>query len=223
MPRLARLVVPGLPHHITQRGNRRQQTFFCDEDYAAYVELMADWCRERGVEIWAYCLMPNHVHLIAVPRSEDGLGRAIGEAHRRYTRRINFREKWRGYLWQGRFASFVMDEPHLLAAARYVELNPVRAKLVECPDQWPWSSAKAHLRGRDDRLVRVAPLLAMIADWRSFLNSAIPEEELRDFRSHGRTGCPLGSTHFVARLEQTVGRTLRPRKGGRPSKLLKQR
>ena len=133
MARLARLVVPGLPHHVTQRGNRRQQTFFCEEDYAAYVELMADWCKERGVEIWGYCLMPNHVHLIAVPRSEEGLARAVGEAHRRYTRRINFREKWRGYLWQGRFASFVMDEPYLLAAARYVELNPVRAGLAPMP------------------------------------------------------------------------------------------
>ena len=131
MARLARLVIPGLPHHVTQRGNRRQQTFFNDGDYAAYLELMAEWCREEGVEIWGYCLMPNHVHLIAVPKTEDGLRRAIGEAHRRYTRRINFREKWRGYLWQGRFASFIMDEPYLLAAARYVELNPVRAKLVD--------------------------------------------------------------------------------------------
>ena len=118
MARLARLVIPGLPHHITQRGNRRQQTFFNDGDYSAYLELMSDWCREEGVEIWGYCLMPNHVHLIAVPKTEDGLRRAIGEAHRRYTRRINFREKWRGYLWQGRFASFIMDEPYLLAAAR---------------------------------------------------------------------------------------------------------
>ena len=92
MARLARLVIPGLPHHVTQRGNRRQQTFFNDGDYAAYLELMADWCREEGVEIWSYCLMPNHVHLIAVPKTEDGLRRAIGEAHRRYTRRINFRE-----------------------------------------------------------------------------------------------------------------------------------
>ena len=131
MARLARLVIPGLPHHVTQRGNRRQQTFFNDGDYVAYLELMAEWCREEGVEIWSYCLMPNHVHLIAVPKTEDGLRRAIGEAHRRYTRRINFREKWRGYLWQGRFASFIMDEPYLLAAARYVELNPVRAKLVD--------------------------------------------------------------------------------------------
>ena len=118
MARLARVVVAGMPHHITQRGNRRQQTFFSDEDYWAYVELMAEWCGEEGVEIWGYCLMPNHAHLIAVPKSEHALRRAIGEAHRRYTRRINFREGWRGHLWQGRFASFVMEEPHLLAAAR---------------------------------------------------------------------------------------------------------
>jgi len=102
MARLARLVIPGLPHHITQRGNRRQQTFFNDGDYAAYVELMAQWCGKENVEIWSYCLMPNHAHLIAVPTSEEGLRRAVGEAHRRYTRRISFREKWRGYLWQER-------------------------------------------------------------------------------------------------------------------------
>ena len=213
--------MPGLPHHVTQRGNRRQQTFFRDEDFAAYVELMAEWCQERHVGIWAYCLLPNHVHLIAVPQSEDGLGRAIGEAHRRYTRRINFREKWRGYLWQGRFASFVMDEPYLLAAARYVELNPVRAGLVPDAADWPWSSARSHLSGRDDRLVQVAPLLAMVADWRGLLNSAIREEELRDLREHVRTGCPLGNATFVDRLERAVGRILRPRKSGRPSKLLK--
>lgn len=181
MARLARLVIPGLPHHVTQRGNRRQQTFFNDGDYKAYLELMADWCREEGVEIWVYCLMPNHVHLIAVPAREQSLRRAIGEAHRRYTRRINFREKWRGYLWQGRFASFVMDEPHLIAAARYVESNPVRAGLVSDAAEWPWSSARPHLKGRDDRLVRrPAPLLAMIPNWRAFLNSAMREEELRD-------------------------------------------
>ena len=193
MARLARLVIPGLPHHITQRGNRRQQTFFNDDDYAAYVELMSDWCREASVEIWCYCLMPNHVHLIAVPKTEDGLRRAVGEAHRRYTRRINFREKWRGYLWQGRFASFIMDEPYLLAAARYVELNPVRAKLVRSAERWPWSSASAHLSGRDDRLTKAAPLLAMVADWRGFLNSALPEHEVQDLQHHTRTGRPLGS------------------------------
>lgn len=119
-----------MPHHITQRGNRRQQVFFNDADYAAYFELLAEWCGEHGVEIWSYCLMPNHMHLIATPSSENGLRWAIGQTHQRYTRGINFREKWRGYLWQGRFASFVMDEPYLLAAARYIELDPVRARLV---------------------------------------------------------------------------------------------
>ena len=221
MARLARLVIPGLPHHVTQRGNRRQQTFFNHGDYTAYVELMAEWCREEGVEVWSYCLMPNHVHLIAVPQAEESLRRAIGEAHRRYTRRINFREKWRGYLWQGRFASFVMDERYLIAAARYVELNPVRAGLVPDASQWPWSSARPHLKSRDDRLVKTAPLLAMVADWRKFLDSAVCEEQLRDLRQHGRTGRPLGSASFLERLESMVGRVLRPQKGGRPSKLRK--
>ena len=221
MARLARLVIPGLPHHVTQRGNRRQPTFFHDGDYAAYVELLADWCREEGVEIWGYCLMRNHVHLIAVPAAEQSLRRAIGEAHRRYTRRINFREQWRGYLWQGRFASFVMDEPYLVAAARYVELNPVWAGLVADAGEWPWSSARPHLRRRDDRLVKTAPLLAMIADWRALLDSAVREDELRDLREHGHTGRPLGSASFLDRLESMVGRVLRPQKGGRPSKLRK--
>ncbi len=221
MARLARLVVAGLPHHVTQRGNRRQRTFLNDGDYAAYRELMADWCRDEGVEIWSYCLMPNHIHLIAVPKTKNALRRAVGEAHRRYTRRINFREKWRGYLWQGRFASFVMDEPYLLAAARYVELNPVRAKLASEAEEWPWSSARAHLSGRDDPLTNVSPLLAIVADWRGFLDSALREEELRDLRAHARTGRPLGNPTFLEKLEATVGRVLRPQKGGRPSKLRK--
>ena len=137
MPRLARVVAPNYPHHVIQRGNRRQQTFFNDEDYEVYKNLMAEHCAMHVVKIWAYCLMPNHVHLIAVPKTKEGLNRAIGEAHRRYTRRINFREKWRGYLWQGRFASYPMDESYTLAAARYIELNPVRVKLVKRPEAWP--------------------------------------------------------------------------------------
>jgi len=218
MGRLARVVIPGMPHHVTQRGNRRQQTFFNDGDYAAYLELMAEWCGKEGVDIWAYCLMPNHVHLIAVPATEQALRRAIGEGHRRYTRRVNFREKWRGYLWQGRFASFVMDEPYLLAAARYVELNPVRARLVQSAAQWPWSSARAHLSTRDDCLVKVAPLLAMVGDWQGLLDSALSEKELTEFRGHGRTGRPLGNETFIERLEALVGRVLKPQKGGRPKK-----
>ncbi len=214
MARLARVVIPGLPHHITQRGNRRQETFFNDDDYAAYVALMGQWCKALGVQIWSYCLMPNHVHLIAVPKSEDGLRRAIGEAHRRYSRHINFREDWRGHLWQGRFASFVMDEAHLLAAARYIELNPVRAGLVDAPGDYRWSSARAHLRGKDDGLVRVAPLLKMVGSWRRLLNSAVAEEEIKALRQHERTGRVLGDEAFQKRLEKKLGRVLRRQKPG---------
>jgi len=128
MARLARIVVPNLPHHVTQRGNGRQRTFF--EDDVHYRDLLGQSCRAAGVAVWAWCLMPNHVHLILVPSDEGGLRAALGEAHRRYTRRVNFREGWRGHLWQERFHSTPMDEAWLLAAARYVELNPVRAKLA---------------------------------------------------------------------------------------------
>jgi putative transposase len=214
MARIARVVVPGMPHHITQRGNRRQMTFFNDDDYHAYLELMAHWCRQCHVDIWAYCLMPNHVHLIAVPESEAALRQAIGEAHRRYTRRINFRERWRGHLWQGRFASFVMDEPYLLAAARYIELNPVRARLALAAGQFRWSSAAAHLAGKDDPLVKVSPLLNLVGDWRALLNSGLTVEEMQLLRQHERTGRPLGAQPFLERVEEAVGRVLRRLKPG---------
>ena len=215
MARIARVVVPGVPHHVTQRGNRRQQTFFSDEDYASYLQLLTEWCRRCGVEVWAYCLMPNHVHLIAVPEKEDSLRRAIGEAHRRYTLRVNLREGWRGHLWQERFASFPMDERHLLLALRYVELNPVRAGLVPAPGNYAWSSASAHLEGRDDRLVRVRPVLDTIGNWCEFLASGLSEAEAGLFRSHEKSGRPLGDERFVARLEKVMRRVLHPRKRGR--------
>ncbi|WP_221191966.1 transposase [Microbulbifer rhizosphaerae] len=134
-------------------GKSGQQTFFCDEDYQAYIDLLADACRMRDTEVWAWCLMPNHVHLVLVPSSEDGLRATISETHRRYTRRINLREGWRGHLWQERFHSFPMDEPYLLATVRYVELNPVKAKLVVDPRDWPWSSARARSGATVDKLL----------------------------------------------------------------------
>ena len=210
MARLARIVAPGLPHHITQRGNRRQPTFFCDEDYQCYLELI--WCRAHQVLIWAYCLMPNHVHLIAVPQSAHGLRRAIGEVHRRYTRMVNLREGWRGHFWP--FASFVLDKPYLLTAARYVELNPVRAGLASAPTRYRWSSAAAHARGRDDALVRVAPLLKLAPPWRGFLARVMREEDLKVLRAHEHTGRPLGDEEFLTTVEQTLGRILKPQKPG---------
>lgn len=214
MARLPRVVAPGLPHHVTQRGNRRQQTFFKDEDYAEYRGLLADSCRSCGTQVLSYCLMPNHVHLVTVPADEFGLRDALGEAHRRYTRMVNFREGWKGHLWQERFHSFVMDERHLLAAARYVERNPVRARLCARPQDWPWSSAAAHLAGHDDSLVTVRPLLESVPDWEAFIGGTDDEKLDQLLRGHASTGRPLGTDAFVASLERRLARSLKRKKPG---------
>ncbi len=214
MARIARVVVPNIPHHITQRGNRRMDTFFSEADYREYLYLMAEWCNRCKVQVWSYCLMSNHVHLIVVPETEDGLRRAIGEAHRRYTRYINFQKGWKGYLWQGRFGSFPMDEEYLIATARYIELNPVRADIVKKPEDYRWSSAQAHLQGEDDILVKVEPLLSIIPDWREMLASDLSEEEYDTLRLHERTGRPLGSDDFVEEVEKRTARVLRKQKPG---------
>jgi len=218
MARLTRLVVPYHPHHITQRGNRRQTVFFNDGDYQIYLDLMAAFCQKTGSEVWAYCLMPNHVHMVMVPHSEDGLRQTLGEAHRRYTRHINFREKWRGYLWQGRFASFPMDEAYLMACTRYVELNPVRAKLVKRAEDWRWSSARAHIGGHDDKLVTVEPMLQRCGDWRDFLSGGLNDATTEEIRASERTGRPLGDDGFIKKLQDLTGRRLIKRKAGRPRK-----
>ena len=214
MARMARVVLPHIPHHITQRGNRRMDTFFAETDYREYLFHMADWCNRNKVGVWAYCLMSNHIHLIAVPESEDGLRRAIGEAHRRYTRYMNFQKGWKGHLWQGRFASFPMDEQYLIATARYIVMNPVRARLVKKAEEYKWSSAKAHLQGKDDILVKVAPLAERIGNWRVFLQTEMDEMEHNTIRQHERTGRPLGSEDFVSRLESITNRVLIKQKPG---------
>ena len=215
MARIARAVAPGYPHHITQRGNRRQQTFFSDEDYQSYLDLISQWCADYAIELWGYCLMPNHVHLIVVPPNEESLALAIGKAHLSYSRRINFREGWRGHLWQGRFASYVMDEHYLFACARYIEMNPVRAKLVNHPAEWRWSSARAHLHGAADEIVNVGPLLSLVStEWGDFLNEAISPADIAVLRKHERTGRPLGGPAFVDEVESQLGRCLRRGKPG---------
>jgi len=146
--RLAHVVIPGLPHHVTQRGNPREPIFFEDGDQEIYRNLLAEQTRRASVARWAYCRMPNAVHLILIPETADGLGRAGGEAHRRYTNFINARGRWTGHLFQSRFSSVAMDEAHLVAAARYVSLNPVRAPLPARARDWPWSSVRAHLASR---------------------------------------------------------------------------
>ena len=214
MPRIARVIAEGHPHHVTQRGNRRLQTFFRDEDYEEYLRLMSQWLTKRDVAVWAYCLMPNHVHLVVVPMTADGLRRGIGEAHRRYTRMINFREGWRGHLWQGRFASFPVDNSHLLNSARYIERNPVAANMAKHPWDYPWSSARAHLEKRDDILVRVKPLLEMVDDWRYFIGQETTKKMAKDLHLHERTGRPWGDEAFIERLEAATGRNLKRKKPG---------
>ena len=220
MARLARVVVPGLAHHVTQRGNRRQTTFFSDADYAAYLEILAEALPRARVALEAYCLMPNHVHLVLSPKTAEGLAKAMSETHQRYTQRVNLREGWRGYLWQGRFASFPLDDTHLIAAVRYTELNPVRARLAARPEDWPWSSARAHL-GLDaaeqkkaaDHLL-TSDLPDMIGNWRLFLDGGIAPELADQIRRHERTGRPIGCEGFLKDLEQRLGRRLRKRKPG---------
>jgi putative transposase len=214
MARMARVVIPGIPHHITQRGNRRMETFFSDADYREYLYLMAEWCNRCKVEVWSYCLMPNHIHIIATPETEDGLRRAIGEAHRRYTRYINFQKKWKGHLWQGRFASFPMDEQYTLTTARYIELNPVKAGMVKRAEEYKWSSTLAHLDEEDDILVKVKPLLEIHPHWADLLLSHSSEEEYEILRQHERSGRPLGSKGFLDRLEDLTSRILRKQKPG---------
>lgn len=214
MARMARVVVAGVPYHVTQRGNRRQNVFFHADDYRRYVALLRAHCDKWATRIWAYCLMPNHVHLIAVPAEAQSLARAIGDTHRAYTRHVNLREDWRGYLWQGRFASYPMDERHLLAAARYIELNPVRAGLCSSADEWPWSSVHAHLASRNDTLVDAAALLSLVPDWRSYLAAGVDEAMSSALRRHTKSGRPLGSQSFVEALEYATGRRLTKRKTG---------
>ncbi len=215
MARLARIVIPDAPHHVTQRGNRRETVFFGPEDYRHYRDLLAAAAHKANTQVWAYCLMPNHVHLILVPTHEDGLRAALADTHRRYTRHINARNNWTGHLWQGRFGAVAMDEAHLLHAVRYVSLNPVRAGLVAKAEDWPWSSVGAHLAGRDDDLVSVAPVLSRTPDFAGLLaagEEAAARDKLRAAESIGR---PLGDPDWLAQLEQRTGRRLSPGKRGR--------
>ncbi len=220
MPRSARIVLPGVPHHITQRGNRGERVFFRDEDRSTYLGLLVDRCLHTGVSLSGYCLMTNHVHLITVPPSEEALARAIGAAHLRYTLLINAREGWQGHLWQNRFFSAPLDAAYHWRAQRYSELNPVRAGLVTAPEDYPWSSVAVHLG------LRPAPAwLDMTAwtecwtpdTWRAFLAERDDADaDLLHLRSHTTLGRPVGNDAFLTQVEEQTGRRLRFPHAGRP-------
>jgi len=220
MARLARVVVPGIPHHVTQRGNGRARTFFGDDDYALYRDLLAASCRAADVEIWAWCLMPNHVHLILVPSDADGLRRALAPAHRRYAGIIHARRKRTGHFWQRRFGCVAMDEEHLAAALRYVTLNPVRARLAGRARDWRWSSARAHLGGRDDGVATLAPVRERFPHFANFLSEDAGAETIARLRRAETIGRPLGRRTFLDAIERKTQRVLKlAKRGPKPREL----
>lgn len=220
MARLPRLVVPDYPHHVTQRGVRSMNIFSGDEDRHAYLAFVAEECKRHGVEVLAWCLMTNHVHFVAVPKTERSLARAFGEAHRCYTRMKNFADGVRGYLFQGRFSSSVLDQTHLLAAVRYVEHNPVRAGITILAGEYAWSSARFHLGlVEHDPLVIDKGLLGLVTDWEGFLNCDSEDVNVNDqLAAATRTGRPAGDEVFLSTLEETTGRSIRKKPAGRPSR-----
>jgi len=192
-----------------------------DDDRRAYLQLIRTHAMACGVEILAWCIMTNHVHFIAVPEEESSLAKAFGEAHRLYTRMKNFRQDVRGYLFQGRFGSCVLDEQHLIAAARYVELNPVRAKMVKKAWDYEWSSARFHVgKSVSDMLVTDRTLIGLVNDWGELLSSD-DEEANNKLRAGVKTGRPVGNESFLQSIEAMTGRDLSKGKPGRPVKAQK--
>jgi putative transposase len=214
MARLARVVIPDYPHHVTQRGNGRARTFFSDADYALYRDLLAEHCRAADVAVWAWCLMPNHVHLVLVPSDADGLRRALASVHRRYAGIIHARRRRTGHFWQGRFGAVVMDEAHLVTALAYVALNPLRARLVERAQDWRWSSTRAHLSGRHDGITALAPVRARVPRFADVLAGGADAAAFARLRAAESIGRPLGDDGFIARIERLTARTLRAGKRG---------
>lgn len=208
MARTARTVLPGVPHHITQRGNHRQQVFFDDHDRSVYLALLREKALEHGMRVLAYCLMSNHVHIVGIPAREDSLAKAVGQTHYRYTAHLHSKLKTHGHLWQSRFYSCPMDEPHTLSALGYVELNPVRAGLVQDAWDYAWSSAKAHCYSHGEST------LLNLNRWRSHFTATEWRESLRlaaadiafanKIRIFTHKGRPLGDLAFQRRVADAM-------------------
>jgi len=223
MPRLARTVFAKVPHHITQRSNRREDIFLTDEDREVYLAWLAKYCEEYTVEILAYCLMTNHIHLVAVPTTEDDLQHVLKPLHMRYAQRFNRQHRIKGHVWQGRYFSAPLDEPYLWATLRYVERNPVRAGMVRKAEQYRWSSAVAHCHVREDKVLTSNEgwwtQFHKIKDWSHWLAEGDEPERMSVIRRNIEKGLPCGSTNFITKLEKQAGRVLTYRPQGRPKTL----
>jgi len=213
LARLPRIVVPGYPHHVINRGNRRQTVFFSDEDKKFFYELLKREAAKAKISIWVYCFMDNHVHLVAVPEAQDSLAKGIGEVQRKYALSINTRYDWKGHLWEERFKSCPMGERYLYTAVRYIEQNPVRAHIVEKAEDYYWSSAKAHVFQVNDNLLSDFFLTSQIPDWAAYLKEEPNKTDEKFLRSCISTGRPLGDEKFIDEIEKLTGRNLRKKKG----------
>ena len=222
MPRLARTVIAHVPHHITQRGNRREDIFFTDEDREMYLAWLKDYSQRHDVAILAYCLMSNHIHLVAVPGTEEALQAVLKPLHMRYAQRLNRQRGWKGHVWQGRYFSSPLDQAYLWACLRYVERNPVRARVVRKAENYRWSSAPAHCNLRHDDVLTAEPAwlkqLRQVDDWSSWLAQGDAPAELAVIRRHVEKGLPCGAKTFIETLERLAGRDLHYRPQGRPIK-----
>jgi putative transposase len=215
MARLARIVLPGIPHHVTQRGNGRAQTFFSDADYRHYRDLLVDQCGQHDVTILGWCLMPNHVHLILTPSDEDALRGALSRVHRMYAGYIHAREKRTGHFWQGRFGCVAMDEDHLVAAMAYVALNPVRAKLVKKAEDWPWSSVHAYcLAKKGDGVTDVKAAEPYLEAAKQIIKAGEEDARFKTLRQSETIGRPIGDDDFLRQAEKQVGRAIKSGKRG---------
>jgi len=222
MSRIARVVGVGLPHHVTQRGNYKQKVFFNAENCRKYIAWVKEYSIKYGLSTLAYCLMPNHVHFIAVPERIDSLAKTFNAAHMRYSQYFNRKLEQNGHLWQGRFYSCVLDQGHLMLAARYVERNPVRAGLAKKPWMWQWSSAAAHISGGENELVKADDLLEVVdmsaVSWKGYIESDEDDDSLQDIIKNTHTGRPSGGAEFIMKLEKDTGRRLSALSIGRPKK-----
>ncbi len=222
MPRIARAVAKGYPHHITQRGNYRQTVFENDEDYQQYLLWLKEYSQKYSFDIWAYCLMNNHVHFVGVPQKEETLSRTFNMLHMRYSQYINRRRKTSGHLWQGRFYSTILDDPHVYAAVKYVENNLVRVKIVKKAEEYSWSSAKEHVGGSSACVfTKRFYLLEEIDNWKKYLRDKEDKALIKDIRKGTMTGRPCGSESFIQKLEKRFNRQLKALPPGRPTKEIK--
>ena len=220
MPRIARIVAPGYPHHVTQRGNNRSTIFFDNEDRLTYLKLLRKYSSLHLLQIWSYCLMDNHVHLLAVPANEDSLAHGVGLTNQVYTQYLNRKMEQSGRIWQNRFFSCIVEsDSYLWTVARYIEKNPLKVGLAERPENYRWSSARAHIDGTDNELL-AKPSWLLAEDRKHYAEFMAQQNEPAEnmLRQATRTGRPYGSETFIDKMEFQLNQSLKPGKPGRPRK-----